>query len=440
MTTRKRLLLAGLVLTAGAASGAGVAAGERPAVSGFSVSPSTFTVAQPPSRPAPASGRGAAIRFRLSKPAARLRIAVARGLAGRRLGGRCVKPTPALRGRRSCRRYAYVGVIKRTNVGRGEGRLLFRGRLNGQGLRPGRYRAGIVAVDGRGRKSARKTDTFTIVRPGGGGAPTPVAGDFPNEATTGVPAGWAPKRTQATDMTVRQANTFVEDVLFTNGASLTIDAPNVTVRRVKFQGGYIRTGDPGVLIEDTTFDRSAPETNGGEAVISYCGYTARRVEILDRSEGFREGCDGPTTIEHSFARIKPTEECLNGSNGDWHGDGVQGYGGQGLRVTMLTIDFQAGNPPGECGGTSPFFYEGKDNPEGHAVINGLLLKGGGFTFRLGTPGSVQGLKIVNRSWGFGPISIDGAGCGAISPWEAKIVEVDANWNITRTVRNQPCRG
>ena len=108
-------------------------------------------------------------------------------------------------------------------------------------------------------------------------------------------------------------------------------------------------------------------------------------------------------------------------------------------MTRLTIDFQA--PHGECGGTAPFFYAGGPggSPNGHAVINGLLIKGGTFSFRMGTPGSVQGLKIVNNSWEFAPISITDSGCGPINPWEAKIVEVDANWNITRTVRNQPCR-
>lgn len=418
MITIQRLLTAAFVFAALLLSAATVAARERPSVTGFSVSPSRFTVAQPGTRPAPASGRGTAIRFRLSKPAARLRVVIARRVAGR---------------------YKYVGVIRRRNVGKGDGRILFRGRLKGSGLRPGRYRAAIVVVDRRGRKSTRKTDTFRIRRPGGGGGGGgQVPGDFPNEATTGVPAGWVPRETRSSNMSINSPGVY-EDVLLTSGANLNINVPNVTVRRFRLQGGSIRTSDPGVLIEDTTIDRTAPETNGGEGVISYCGYTARRVAILDRSEGFREGCEGPTRIEDTYIRIKPSQSCLDAGGGSWHGDGIQGYGGRDLHVTRVTIDFQSTD---DCGGTAPFFYHGGDggSPNGHAVVNGLLLKGGGFSFRMGTPGSVQGLKIVNNSWDFGPVSIVDAGCGAISPWEAKIVEVDANWNITREVRNQPCRG
>ena len=237
-------------------------------------------------------------------------------------------------------RYKYVGVIRRQNVGKGEVRLLFRGRLNGHGLQPGRYRAAIVAVDRRGRKSTRKTDTFRITRRGGGGGGGgQVPGDFPNEATTGVPPGWVPAQTRSTTLNVNTAGAVVEDVLFTNGARLNINAPNVTVRRVKLEGGSITTSDNGVVIEDTTIDRTAPETNGGEGVISYCGYTARRVEILDRSEGFRESGDcGPTIIEHSFVRVTPPADASGTALGTATASRVTT--GTDLRVTILTIDFQ----------------------------------------------------------------------------------------------------
>lgn len=291
--------------------------------------------------------------------------------------------------------------------------------------------------------TASPTPTPTLTpTPTATATPTPEPGteQFPSEATTGTPPFWTPVTVRSSDMTVSTPGTVVQDVRFTNGAKLNINAANVTVRRVELQGGWIDTDQPGVVIEDSTLDRLAPETNGGEGVISYCGYTARRVKILDRNEGFREsGCPAsqPTTIEDSFARITPPANCT-----DWHGDGIQGYYGTNLHVTNVTIDF---HETSSCGGTAPFFYNGGPggSPNGHAYVNGLLLKGGGFSFRLGTPApnSVQGLRIVDGSWRYAPIDVytsDGGGCAAISPWEAKIVTVDADWAAT-PVRDLPCR-
>ncbi len=50
-----------------------------------------------------------------------------------------------------------------------------------------------------------------------------------------------------------------------------------------------------------------------------------------------------------------------------------------LRNTTLDLDITG------CGGTAPFFYpSGQDNTS--VDIDGLLVKGGGAPFRLGTPG------------------------------------------------------
>jgi hypothetical protein len=273
-----------------------------------------------------------------------------------------------------------------------------------------------------------------------GGSPSAPPSDFPNASNTGVPAGWTPAQTSSTDMTVRTPGAVVQDVLLTNGADLYIYAPNVTVRRVKLDGGWINNVGSGqcgngLVLEDVTIDRGNGEGAGGEGVVSYGGYTARRVAILNRSEGFRSGgiyagC-GPSTIQDSFIQIRPPEPC-----GDWHGDGIQGYDSSGVTIRNVTIDFGQG----ACGGTAGFFYPGGTDgtPDAFADINRLLIKGGPYPFRLGTRGSVQGLKIVNNSWDYGPILISDAGCGAISPWEAQVVEVDSAFNVTRTVRTVAC--
>jgi len=311
---------------------------------------------------------------------------------------------------------------------------------DGDGFSDGReVRSGTNPRDPASRP-AGTPDTGIPSAPGG--SPAPLApGDVPNASNTGVPAGWTPAQTRSTDMTVGTPGAVVQDLLLTNGATLNIHAPNVTVRRVKLQGGWInnvgsgRCGN-GLVIEDVTIDRGNGESGGGEGVVSYGGYTARRVAILNRSEGFRSGARGagcgPSTIQDSFVQIRPPSSC-----GDWHGDGIQGYESSGVTIRNVTIDFGQGS----CGGTAGFFYPGGSDgtPDASADINGLLIKGGPYPFRLGTRGSVQGLKIVNNSWDFGPILITDAGCGAISPWEAKVVEVDSAFRVTRTVRALPCR-
>jgi Bacterial TSP3 repeat len=271
------------------------------------------------------------------------------------------------------------------------------------------------------------------------GAPAPPAsGGFPSPASTGVPEGWTPAQTRSSGLTVTTPGAVVQDVLFANGADLVIAAPNVTVRRVKLEGGWINnnpgsTCGSGLLIEDVSITRTASGVESGsgqEGVISYGGYTARRVEITNRSEGFRSSSCGPVTIEDSFARIVRPDVC-----GDWHGDGIQGYDSTGLTVRNVTIDFIDRTAAGFCGGTAPFFYWGHDNPQGRANVDRLLVKGAGYPFRLTTPGRATGVRIVDKSWIFGPISVK---CSLIGAWDAKIVTIDSNYQVTSTVRDQPC--
>ena len=428
------------------------AASARPttAITGFSFSPSRFAV--PTSATAGAAqGRVTTMRFRLSSRAT-VRIAFARKAAGRRSAGRCVKAMPRLRDRRTCTRYRRVGKLVRSGLKAGRVALPFSGRLRGKALKPGTYRATIIAVRRRHRRSRAERARFVVVaarhnqQPPPGSqqpspSPPPTGAQFPNPSTVGVPAGWAPGQIRSSNLTVATAGAVVQDVLLSNGADLYIAAPNVTVRRVKLEGGSInnlvnRSCGNGLVLEDVTIERGSGESSqGGEGVVSYGGYTARRVAILDRSEGFRSGANGscgPSTIEDSFIGIRPPAAC-----GDWHGDGIQGYISGGLTIRNVTIDFHQDN----CGGTAGFFYPGgpDGSPNARADINRLLLKGGPYPFRMGTPGSVQALKIVNNSWGYGPSLITDTGCGAINPWEASIVDITPDYQIARTVRSLPCR-
>jgi hypothetical protein len=268
--------------------------------------------------------------------------------------------------------------------------------------------------------------------------PPAQAGDqFPRPATSGTPAGWVPLTTISQDITLSQDGAALRDVRLINGADITVTGRNVTIRRVELIGGYINNQPGrapcgnGLLIEDTSvLAGPGDQENGAEAAISYGGYTARNVEIDDRSEGFRVsgtsfGC-GPVTIENSFARITPPDPC-----GDWHGDGIQSYGGDSVTVRNTTLDMRTAG----CYGTAPFFRPAGQGNSGTTTIDGLLVMGQGFPFRLGTPGSVSGLRIVDGSWIFGPLEVD---CSAVGSWEAKVVDIDSSYAVTAVVRDQPC--
>ena len=265
----------------------------------------------------------------------------------------------------------------------------------------------------------------------------PASRPYPNRETTGVPAGWQPAETRSTDLTVRNAGAVLTDVLLTDGADLNIEAPNVTVRRVKLEGGSINNDSGadcanGLLVENTTIEPPPGQdfSDETEGVLSYGGYTARGVEIWHRSEGFRVGGNGdcgPVRIEDSFAVITPPRPC-----GDWHGDALQGYDGPAVTVRNVTLELDITG----CGGTAPFFYpSGQGNTS--VDIDGLLVKGGGYPFRLGTPGSVSNLRIANNSWAFGPVDVK---CSALSHWDAHIVNVTPDYQVTDTVRSQRCTG
>jgi hypothetical protein len=266
-------------------------------------------------------------------------------------------------------------------------------------------------------------------------ATLPPVDGFPTEQSAGVPAGWTPTTTRTGDYTITTAGAVVEDLRVTNG-NILVRAPNVTLRRVELLGGIIHNeGNNGCLnglvIEDTSIGRAPGQVTRDSdwSVVMVGGYTARNVKITGVPEGFRVGGDsvgcGPVVIEDSYADIVRPDVC-----GDWHGDGLQGYDGDAVTVrnTVLKLDVTQG-----CGATSPFFYpSGQGNTR--ADIDGLIVDGGGFPFRLGTPGTVRNLHIVDGSWVYGPISV---ACGLLSSWQASISTVGADGQPA-VVRAQPC--
>jgi hypothetical protein len=107
--------------------------------------------------------RGTTFRFTLSEAAA-VRIAFERKTIGRKVGGRCLAATPARRKRTKCTRYVSARSISAPAVA-GANAVKFSGRIRGSALKPGSYRASVVATDAGGHRSGVGTVRFKVVRP-----------------------------------------------------------------------------------------------------------------------------------------------------------------------------------------------------------------------------------------------------------------------------------
>ncbi|WP_460713907.1 hypothetical protein [Nocardioides dilutus] len=254
---------------------------------------------------------------------------------------------------------------------------------------------------------------------------------FPTQRSAGVPLGWSPKRTINGDYDVNKAGAVIEDVRVYGDVN--INAHDVTLNRVEVVGGVIQnwagsTCYSGLNVRRTTIKRAPGEaTSGDSPALSTGGYVARRVAIVGLPEGFRVGGSeecGPVKIVNSYARVVSPTIC-----DDWHGDALQGYDGGhlDLRNTTLRLVEREG-----CGGTAPFFYP--DSQGNTSVsIDRLLVVGGGYSFRLGMPGSVSGLHIKRGGYSYGPILVR---CDLLSAWDSDIAAVRNGQPVP--VRRQRC--
>ncbi|HEX6984177.1 MAG TPA: hypothetical protein VF170_02315, partial [Planctomycetaceae bacterium] len=105
---------------------------------------------------------GTAFIYRLSEKAT-VRITIERRLRGRRVGRRCLKPTARNRSGRRCARWRRRGQITASATA-GRNSTRFSGRVRKRRLRPGRYRARLIATDPAGNSSSERRVSFTIVR------------------------------------------------------------------------------------------------------------------------------------------------------------------------------------------------------------------------------------------------------------------------------------
>ena len=106
--------------------------------------------------------KGSAFRFSSSEPAS-VSILVQRQVKGRKSKKKCVKATKRNRRAKSCKRYVKAGELSR-RAARGPNTVPFSGRIGKKALKPGSYRATLVATDEAGNKSLPARISFKIVR------------------------------------------------------------------------------------------------------------------------------------------------------------------------------------------------------------------------------------------------------------------------------------
>ena len=134
-----------------------------PALSKLGITNKTFAVGSAATAVAARARKGTTFVYTLSEAAAVV-LTVERPTTGRRSGRSCVKQTRRNRKANKCTRYVRGGAINGGTGTAGANALPFSGRIGKKALKPGKYRAALVAVDAAGNKSAAKTVAFKVVK------------------------------------------------------------------------------------------------------------------------------------------------------------------------------------------------------------------------------------------------------------------------------------
>lgn len=282
--------------------------------------------------------------------------------------------------------------------------------------------------------------------------PPPPTDDFPTAATTGADESLI---TTVIDhsITVTTPNTTIENTRFTNCANVTVQADNVTVKNSVFEGGRLDNQSNGtihngmVAINDTFTNLPGQAFNTcGDHVfyrVGVGGYAASGIRIDRQQEGFRVGGASQggqdVVITDSWVLIDTFGDTDGGTNHvlpdgtcDGHPDGIQGFDGPHALVQHNTLD-EASYGPGTCNDAAIAIFDGN---VGGDFFNNLML-GGGFTFRpqVGTF-RLNGNRVVDGTWGFGPIvCTPGPGETHVTEEQADnwTATIDANYHVTGLV-------
>jgi hypothetical protein len=136
--------------------------GIAPALSRLGITNKTFAVGPQATPVAARAKKGTTFVYTLSEPAT-VAVTIEQAQSGRRKGSSCVKQTSKNRKAKKCTRYVRQGAISRAGIA-GPNALPFSGRIGKKALKPGSYRAVIVAADSAGNRSSAKSIAFKIVK------------------------------------------------------------------------------------------------------------------------------------------------------------------------------------------------------------------------------------------------------------------------------------
>ena len=133
-----------------------------PAFASLRMTNRTFAVNPKGGAQAARARKGTAFVYTLSEPA-RVTVAIERKAAGRRSGAGCVKETKRTRRGRRCTRWVPAGSFSQDGTA-GANDKGWAGKVGSRALKPGAYRASVVATDTAGNRSAARRLSFRIVR------------------------------------------------------------------------------------------------------------------------------------------------------------------------------------------------------------------------------------------------------------------------------------
>jgi hypothetical protein len=218
-------------------------------------------------------------------------------------------------------------------------------------------------------------------------------------------------------MTVKTAGQVIDGKLVTG--DINIQASDVIIRNSEVRGRIYSDNGSRFTVEDSTVGPVSgclsSSTAGG---IGSSNYAVRRVRVRGYSDAFR--------ISGSNVLIEDSYVTVCSDNPENHSDGIQAYGASG--ATNITIRHNViDQRSAKYGVNAPIFIPNDKSSQlnqGISVsVTDNILAGGGYSLQLmgdlaWTALAVNGNKIVDKSWFFGPLWIT---CNHIKSWSNNAV-------------------
>jgi len=238
---------------------------------------------------------------------------------------------------------------------------------------------------------------------------------YPSDACTGVPS-------TAKLMTVNgDYNAKAGEVIDSKNVTgnIIINGNDVVIRNSRI-GGKVdnESSRASFTIEDSTVGLDSGCGSISDGLVGVANFTARRLRIKGQPDGFRVAGSN-VLIEDSYITV-----CSK--NPDDHSDGLQVYGAANAKNIVIRHNVFDQRPVTNGAATAPIFIPTDADRQGNngvtVTVTDNVVAGGGFGFRIyGTlplTAYVTGNKVVNNTWGYGPVDVT---CDKIKSWSGNAV-------------------